>query len=314
MNKRQIVFTSLFFMGISLSGCARVARTNEPGPPPPTGAEEGTDLRAAPGGSPAAQIGSWVITQEEVDRTLGNRLKAIEHETYEVRKERLDQLIEAKLWELEASLRAIEVPELKRQLGEEREAFLAALRRKYDVRVALQPPRFAVSGQNRPVRGRLDAPVTLVEFSDFECPYCKSFQPTLREIQSRYPDQVRFVFKHNPLPFHAKARLAHLAALCAGEHGKFWEYRDRLFEGDGGLEEEALVRYAQELGLETESFGRCLDEERYASVVDEDLSEGEQLGVHGTPTFFVNGRMLSGAKPFSSFSKIIDEELEAVGH
>jgi protein-disulfide isomerase len=131
----------------------------------------------------------------------------------------------------------------------------------------------------------------------------------MTDIRKKYPEQVRFVFKHFPLPMHADARLAHLASLCAEEQGRFWEYRDIVFQNQRAIKRDDLTKYAGQLGLNKEVFSNCLDTEKYQSRIDNDIAEGAQFGVEGTPAFFVNGRFISGAQPLSSFQNIIDEEL-----
>ena len=170
--------------------------------------------------------------------------------------------------------------------------------------------RFPVETEGSPSTGNPKAPVTIVEVSDFECPFCAMAQPTLQKIRERYPDQVRLVFKHFPLAFHEHARGAHIAAMCANEQGKFWDYRSRLFESQRALEHDQLIQYAQELGLDKAAFVTCLDSEKYLTKIEEDREEVLQYGIQGTPSFFVNGRLLPGAQPFSSFEQLIEEELQ----
>ncbi len=165
------------------------------------------------------------------------------------------------------------------------------------------------SDKESPSMGSQSAPVTIVEFTDFECPFCGAVQPALKQIQESYPKQVRFVFKNFPLSFHRNARKAHLAAMCADEQGKFWEYRNELFRNQGVFGTKDLIRYAQELKLEVKSFERCLDQEKYASKIDGDLNQGTAFGIRGTPAFLVNGKPLFGAHPFSSFQELIEQEL-----
>ena len=158
--------------------------------------------------------------------------------------------------------------------------------------------------------GSKTAPVTIVEFTDFECPFCGAVQPALQQVLQQYPNQVRLVFKNYPLQFHRNAKRAHLAAMCAEEHGKFWEYRNHLFQNQRALQKSDLLRYAEGLGLNLDSFQRCLEEEKYLPRIQEDFKEGLQLGVHGTPAFFINGRLFSGAQPFPAFQEAIEDELK----
>lgn len=167
-----------------------------------------------------------------------------------------------------------------------------------------------------PVLGPVDAPVTIIEFADFQCPYCvRHFQETYPLIIAQYGDQVRFVFKNFPLTsIHPEADPAAQAAECAREQGMFWEYHDLLFGGTLGLGQAAYQGYAAQLGLDVAALNTCLEEGRYAQAVDQDMAQGQQLGVSSTPTFFVNGIALVGAYPFDVFASVIDYELENTGN
>lgn len=159
-------------------------------------------------------------------------------------------------------------------------------------------------------KGPDDALVTIVEFSDFECPFCNKVVPTLKQIQDTYGDKVRIVFKHNPLPFHANAPLASEYALAAGQQGKFWEMHDKLFANQQALQRDSLVSYAKDLGLDVSKFQKDLDDPELTTWVKSDTEEGSKIGVRGTPATFVNGRLVSGAQPFEAFKAIVDEELK----
>jgi protein-disulfide isomerase len=172
------------------------------------------------------------------------------------------------------------------------------------------PPveRVAVPAEG-PSRGAAAAKVTIVEFSDFQCPFCARVNPTLEQIRATYPNDVRIVFRHNPLPFHANAPLAAEAAVAAERQGKFWEMHDTLFAhqadlGLGGLEARAL-----ELGLDLPTFRKALDAHAGKARVDADVAVAQKLGVRGTPTFFIDGRTVMGAQPFAEFKQVIDDEL-----
>jgi protein-disulfide isomerase len=162
------------------------------------------------------------------------------------------------------------------------------------------------------VEGEDDAPVTIVEFSDYECPYCARFySQTLGQIREEYVEtgKVKIVFRDYPLPFHSQAQKAAEAAECAGEQGKYYEMHDKLFEDGvtGGVK--AFKKYADEIGLDTGKFDECLDPDSMASEVQKDMADGAAAGVQGTPAFFINGKLLSGAQPFSAFKSAIDAEL-----
>jgi protein-disulfide isomerase len=191
-----------------------------------------------------------------------------------------------------------------------REKFLDTLKAKTPVRVMLEPPRQTVAASNSPVKGPANAPIELIEFSDFQCPFCLRAHPTVAQVLSTYGDRVRFVYRHFPLANHPNARPAAEASACAAEQGKFWPYHDRLFANPSKLADGDLKRNAAELSLDTTKFNACFDSHKYRADVDADVRAGEDAGVSGTPAFFVNGRMISGAQPFEAFKRVIDEELE----
>ena len=181
-----------------------------------------------------------------------------------------------------------------------------------DVRILLNPPRQAVRTRaDDPVRGRVDAPVELVEFSDFECPYCQRVRETLEALDARYGEQIRFVFKDFPLSIHPQAFKAAEAANCALEQGRFWEYHDTLFANQDALAVEDLKRYAAALGLNAAEFDTCVDEGKFRDRVQRDMDEGNRYGVSSTPTVFINGRPVIGAVPLEVYDRIIREELAA---
>jgi len=169
--------------------------------------------------------------------------------------------------------------------------------------------RYAVDTSGAPVKGNPDAKLAIVEFSDFQCPFCGRVEPTLKQIEKEYGGQVRIVFKHLPLSIHPKAPAAHAAAEAAHQQGKFWEMHDLIFSNQRAMSEEKYLEYAQQLGLDMDKFKADLGSEEVQKRVKQDMAEASKLGVTGTPAFFVNGRFLSGAQPFSSFQSLIDEEL-----
>jgi protein-disulfide isomerase len=191
--------------------------------------------------------------------------------------------------------------------------FLKSLRSQAKVVTYLKPPpifRAALSVAGEPSKGSEKAPVTIVKFEDFQCPFCKQVQPTFNELLSRYDGKVRLVHKDLPLEsLHPQARQAAEAARCADEQGKFWQYHDKLYANAPKASADNLKSYAKEVGLNTDSFDRCLTSGKYKPVVQEDLNEGARLGLTGTPTFFINGREISGNQPSETFEAIIDEEL-----
>ncbi len=169
--------------------------------------------------------------------------------------------------------------------------------------------RYRVEVGDSWTRGPDDAKVTIVEFTDFQCPFCSRVQPTLKKISENYPNDVRFVFKHHPLAFHKDAPLAHEASLAAGGQGQFWEMEQIIFKNQKKIKEADLIGYAEGLGLDIEQFKADLTSGKYKGQVESDTAQAVKLGATGTPAFFVNGRYLSGAKPYESFAQVIDEEL-----
>ncbi len=157
--------------------------------------------------------------------------------------------------------------------------------------------------------GKADAKVTVVEFSDFECPYCSGASKVLNKVKKEYGDRARIVFRQFPLPFHKKAHLAHQAALAAGAEGKFWEYHDMLFANQKALDRSDLDGYAKKLGLDMAKFGAALDNGTYKAEVDSDIALGRASGVNGTPSLFVNGKRVQNPGDFGSIAKMIDGAL-----
>ena len=178
------------------------------------------------------------------------------------------------------------------------------------VKVMLEAPRYTVAtSANDPVRGNPAAPITIVEFSDYQCPFCARVNPTLAKVLETYGDRVKIVFKDFPLPNHPQAPKASEAAHCAAEQKKYWEMHDAMFANQRALELPALKQAARAIGLEGAAFDQCLDSGRYAATVRAGQELGEKMGVNSTPTLYVNGRPVIGAMPFENFKAIIDEEL-----
>ena len=164
--------------------------------------------------------------------------------------------------------------------------------------------------KGHPSRGPENAKVTLVEFSDFHCPFCKGIEPTLEEIEKNFPGQIRRVWRHYPLDMHAGAQKTHEASECASEQGKFWEYHHKLFETQGEARDEAaLVKLAGDTGLDKSRFEQCLKTEKYKDRVQKDIAKGNQEGVSGTPAVFVNGQLVEGAQPYQNFEQIVKNKL-----
>ncbi len=201
----------------------------------------------------------------------------------------------------------------QQRMGERMAAFVDELKAKAQVEVSLDPPRIAVAAGDSPRYGSPDAPVQIIEFSDFQCPYCSRAADTLAQVKEKYGDKVSVVYRHFPLDFHDRANIAAQASQCAADQGKFWEYHDKLFANQRALSDEDLTRYAEEVGLNVGEFNECVKSGKHIETVATDLREGTEAGMSGTPGFFINGRFLGGAQPLEAFSEIIDEELAGDG-
>jgi protein-disulfide isomerase len=178
------------------------------------------------------------------------------------------------------------------------------------VKVMLEAPRYTVAtSPSDPVRGNAAAPVTIVEFSDYQCPFCARVNPSLAKVMQTYGDKVKIVFKDYPLPNHPEAPKAAEAAHCAAEQKKYWEMHDAMFANQRALEVPALKQTARAIGLNGAAFDQCLDSGKHAATVATGAALGEKMGVNSTPTLYINGRPLIGALPFENFKAVIDEEL-----
>jgi protein-disulfide isomerase len=222
---------------------------------------------------------------------------------YLAQKDRVQRPLSEVQSQLRQALRQARIQELLQQ-------YLARLKENSSVVVWLNPPRVELTGHSKRVRGNPDAPVTIVEFSDFHCPFCKRVQPSLTELLTRYDGKVRLVFRDFPLDnLHPRARAAAEAANCAGDQGKFWEYHDLLFAEAPRASVDDLKGYARKVDLDAEKFDGCVFQNTYHDAVQRDVDEAVKLGMTGTPAFFINGRFLNGAQPMDKFVQIIDEEL-----
>jgi protein-disulfide isomerase len=164
---------------------------------------------------------------------------------------------------------------------------------------------------NAPVLGPRNAPVTIVEWSDFQCPFCGRVEPTLQQLRQEYKGKIRLAWKNQPLSFHPNAMPAAEAAMAAHEQGKFWEFHDALFKQQQKLGPELYDEVAKQLGLDLNRFHASIESHRNASIIQADMSAGSAVGAEGTPTFFINGKKLVGAQPLEAFKQVIDAELAA---
>jgi protein-disulfide isomerase len=204
---------------------------------------------------------------------------------------------------------------LSQQKATERKGqYLTELSNKYEVKMLLEPPRAAINLRpNVPAMGPADAPVLIVEWSDYQCPFCKRAHPTIEQVLTEYKDKVRFVHLDYPLPFHQQAKPAAEAVHCAEDQGKFWEYHTNLYSTPGDLSNADLSKRASDLGLDSAAFEACVSSNKHEALIQTNYDDGAALGVTGTPAFFINGRMLVGAQPIDQFRTIINDELSRKG-
>ena len=202
---------------------------------------------------------------------------------------------------------------LKRQQSQRLfEDLVASLKKGTKVQVLLEPPRIDVSPDDDPAEGPADAPVTIVAFSDYQCPFCGRAERTIARVLENYKGKVRYVFRDFPLGFHQHAMDAAQAAGCVYELGgndKYWAYHEKLFQNQHSLDRDSLVKFAGEVGVDQAKFKECLESGRRQAEIEKDVEAGKRAGVTGTPAFFVNGRMISGAQPYETFQEVIDDEL-----
>jgi protein-disulfide isomerase len=252
----------------------------------------------------ARKISSDQLEAQEVTAKGGEPTDAEIQQVYDANKAQLQG----------ATLDAVKpriVEFLKEQKGATRRAaFIEELKGKYKTAVNLKAPVIEVGTGGRPEKGPKDAPITMVVFSDYECPFCRRAEETVEKVLKDYQGKIRYVFRDYPLPFHAKARPAAVAANCAHAQGKYWEYNEKLFTGE--LTPDGFKKIATDLSLDAKKFDECMAKNDQKSI-DQDLADGAAVGVNGTPAFFINGRMLSGAQPYEAFKTIIDEEIAKGG-
>ena len=313
--------------------------------------------RTAPASEPLAEVSGEAITAAEIEQALGARLRRLEQQTYEMKRQKLEAVIGERLLAREAAKQGLSVQALldaevtakaetvtdeevesfyqanrahlkgdevearerirayfrSQKLVARRQAYMRSLRSEATVVVLLQEPpafRAEVGVEGAPFRGPAAAPVTIVTFSDFHCAFCKRVVPTLTQILSRYGEKVKVVFRDFPIDgLHPQARNAAEAARCAHDQGKFWAYHDALFANAPKASPEQLKAYALQLGLDLPSFERCLASGTHAATVQKSVDEAIRLGVTGTPAFFINGELLSGAQPLEDLTRVIEREL-----
>jgi len=202
-------------------------------------------------------------------------------------------------------------PNIRQHLEQQRAvAAVDAIRARTPITITLEPPRVDVAADG-PSLGPETAPVTIVEFSDFQCPYCRQASPQLRALTERYPTQVRLVYRHLPLEsIHPRARAAAEASACAEEQGLFWEYHDLLFANAQALSDQDLKRYAEQVGADPARFAACVESREYAGKIDADVAAAQAISVTGTPAFVINGIVVFGLQSEDGLDQLIRDELE----
>ncbi len=200
------------------------------------------------------------------------------------------------------------------RVAKARAEYVKNLKSQANIAVTLDPPGVKMAVDGAPTLGAKNAPVTLVEYADYECPYCQQVYPTLRKLEHDFDGKLSVVFKDCPLPMHSHARKAAEAAICAGSQGKFWEYHNILFENPGKLETSQLKDDAKTLGLNTSDFDKCLDSGAEAAKVQKGVQEAQELGLTGTPSFFINGHYYSGAMKYDALREVVEQELATKSH
>jgi protein-disulfide isomerase len=265
-------------------------------------------------------IAEELVKQEAKDR--GATVEALEKTEVEDKvKAPSDEEVQKVYDDNKAQLQGKTLEEVKPQIvqyidGQRKQERLAAfiddLKKKHKTTVALKAPVIEVATAGRPERGAgAKAPITIIEFSDYQCPFCKRAEESVTKVMQVYGDKVRLVYRNYPLPMHPMARPAAEAAACANAQGKFWEYHAKLFDNQSALGPDKFKEIAKDVGLDPAKFDECLAKKPYGDKIDQDTADGNKVGVNGTPAFFINGHMLSGAQPFEKFKEVIDEELAA---
>ena len=245
------------------------------------------------------------VLEQEVDAKVPEPTEAELQALYIVQKEQLGKPYDELRPQLQQLLK-------KSKVQQAREDYYKRLRDQAGVSIFLQKPRVDVAYDPARLRGNPKAPVIIVEFSDFQCPYCQSVQPTLKSLLAKYEGRVSLAYRDLPLrDVHPQAQLAAEASRCAGEQGKFWEYHDLLFANQNKLDRPGLVELASRLKLDEKQFDSCVSGGKYKEQIEQDRQLGLRAGVSGTPGFFINGNMLSGNLPQDSFEKTIQAELAA---
>lgn len=243
------------------------------------------------------------LLQLDVDSKIADPSKEEVESIYNAQKDRIGRPLDEIREQLKQAIK-------KARAQDAREEYFASLRDKAGVEVLLNPPRVDVTYDASRVRGKPDAPVTIIEFSDFQCPFCQRAYQTVMEVLAKYDGRVKLAYRDYPLrEIHPDAEGAAEAGRCVADQGKFWEFHDRIFSTASNVDRETLLKHVKELKLDEERFIFCLDSGKHRQAIEQDLKAGAAAGVSGTPAFFIDGIFLSGAQPVSAFEKVIDAVL-----
>ncbi len=241
-------------------------------------------------------------------KSVYDKIKIADNEIEKFYNENKGRMGGKKLDEVKGNIRGMLYRERQQKLYG---SFVGGLRKKAKVEILITAPKVEIDEGDFPAQGPKDAPVRVIEFTDFQCPFCGKARPTVNQVMSEYKGKVRYVLRDFPLSFHKDAVKAHEAGHCADEQGKYWDYTKKIWDNQKAIGMDDLKKYAGEVKLNASKFNECLDSGKYGDKVRQSQQYGESVGVSGTPAFFVNGRMISGARPFASFKEIIDDELES---
>lgn len=245
------------------------------------------------------------LYEQEVDAKVAEPTDMELNAIYTMQKEQLNRPFEEVKAQIQQNLK-------RAKIQQARQEYSAHLREQAKVSVLLSPPRVQVAFDPARVRGNPKAKVMIVEFSDFQCPYCGQVEATLKNVLAKHEGVVALAFRDMPITqIHPLAQGAAEASRCAGEQGKFWEYHDLLFGDQSSLDRNGLIAKAAKLQLDAKQFDACIASEKFKAQVQQDSQDGQRAGVSGTPGFFINGIFMSGAQPEASFEKAIQEQLAA---
>ncbi|HEV8377025.1 MAG TPA: thioredoxin domain-containing protein [Candidatus Polarisedimenticolia bacterium] len=342
-NVSSLLTLSLALCFVAVLGCSATSGGSSP--------KKGTATASAASGSNAATIDGQPIPMTQLDQRVARQIYEVRQQALEemlnesllekeakaqgistealLQKEvhskvpdpspaEIDQVWEANKARMAGKTKEQVTPEIVNWLkgqkgGQVQQTYLQGLRAKYKVQVLLEPPRVEVAVDDDPAKGPAGAPVTIVEFSDYQCPYCSRAESTIKQVLEKYQGKVRFVYRDYPLTFHPFAAKAAEASQCANEQGKFWEFHDALYADQAKLSIPDMQATASKLGINGDKFKACVESGKYTAEVNKDMADATKAGVNSTPSFFINGIAVVGAQGVDTFSQLIDQELAKAG-